>query len=75
MQGGGDQDLLHDRTNYYATLIHSVFKIRNCLVSVKEKAVKNTLRVSNNHTCLSNVHNGKLHFIRNAKKDNLMLYN
>ena len=41
MQGGGDQDLLHDRTNYYATLIHSVFKIRNCLVSVKEKAVKN----------------------------------
>ena len=41
MQGGGDQDLLHDRTNYYATLIHSVFKIRNFLVSVKAKAVKN----------------------------------
>ena len=73
MQGGGDQDLLHDRTNYYATLIHSVFKIRNFLVSVKAKAVINTLRVSNNHTCLSNVHNGKLYFIWNAKKDNLML--
>ena len=73
MQGGGDQDLLHDRTNYYATLIHLVFKIRNFLVSVKAKAVRNTLRVANNHTSISNMHNGKLYFIWNAKKDNLML--